>query len=52
VFYSSFIIKIPKSSKRRSFEKNGERERKSIEKEEVKRKAPRVYANKMGKSIF
>jgi hypothetical protein len=45
------IIKIPKSSKRWSIEKK--RERKSIEKmRKEKRKAPRVSANKMGKSIF
>jgi hypothetical protein len=49
VFFSSFIIKIPRSSKRWSIEK----ERESIEKkEEEKRKSPRVSANKMGKSIF
>jgi hypothetical protein len=35
------------SSKRRSFEK--ERERKSIEKKDEKRKAPRVSGNKKGK---
>jgi hypothetical protein len=51
VFFSSFIIKIIKSSKRWSIER--ERERKGIEKkEDKKRKAPRVSANKMGKSIF
>jgi hypothetical protein len=50
VFFSSFIIKIPKSSKRWSIEK---REREIVlKKEEGKRKAPRVSANKNGKSIF
>jgi hypothetical protein len=50
VFFSSFIIKIPKSSKRPSIEKK--KERKSIEKRGRKREAPRVSANKKGKSIF
>jgi hypothetical protein len=53
VFLSSFIIKIPKSSKRWSIEK---KERESVEKreseEERKRKAPIVSTNKKGKSIF
>jgi hypothetical protein len=47
--FSSFIIKIPKSSKRRSIKK---RERKNIEKRGRKRKAPRASTNKMGKPIF
>jgi hypothetical protein len=51
VCFSSFIIRIPKSSKRQSIEKRGER--KVLKKrEEGKRKSPRVSANKMGKSIF
>jgi hypothetical protein len=45
VFFFSFIIKIHKSSKRQSIEKKRE-------KEEGKRKDPRVFANKKGKSIF
>jgi hypothetical protein len=45
VFFSWFIIKIPKYSKIRSIEKKRE-------KEEGKRKPPRVFANKKGKSIF
>jgi hypothetical protein len=50
VFFSSFIIKIPKSSKRQSIEK---KERENIDKkEEGKRKTPRVSANKKGKLIF
>jgi hypothetical protein len=49
VFFSSFIIKIPRSSKRWRIKK---RERKDIKKEEGKRKAPRVFTNKRGKSIF
>jgi hypothetical protein len=50
VFFSSFIIKISKSSKRWSIE---ERERESIgKKEKGKRKAPRVSTNKKRKSIF
>jgi hypothetical protein len=48
MFFSSFIIKIPKSSNRWSIE----REREYLKKEEGKRKAPRVSANKMAKSIF
>jgi hypothetical protein len=46
VFFSSFIIKILKSTKRWSIVK---KERK---KGEGKRKASRVSANKKGKSIF
>jgi hypothetical protein len=46
VFFSSFIIKIPKSSKRQSIEKRErerEREREKVfKKEEGKRKAPRL----------
>jgi hypothetical protein len=45
VFFSSFIIKIPKSSKRQSIEereRERERERKVFKKEEGKRKAPRL----------
>jgi hypothetical protein len=49
VFFSSFIIKIPKSSKRWSIE---EREREYWKKEKGKRKAPRVSTNKKRKSIF
>jgi hypothetical protein len=49
VFFSSFIIKIPNSSKRQSIEKERE---KVLKKEKGKRKAPRVSVNKMGKSIF
>jgi hypothetical protein len=56
VFFSLFIIKIPKSSKRWSIERKDsekEREKQSIEKkEEGKRKAPQVSAYKKGKSIF
>jgi hypothetical protein len=49
VFFSSFIIRIPKSTKRQSIEKRG---RKSIEnKRGRKRETPRVSANKKGKSI-
>jgi hypothetical protein len=51
VFLSSFIIKFPKTSKRRSIEKKIEG--KSIDKkEEGKRKAPGVSANQKEKSIF
>jgi hypothetical protein len=46
-----FIIKILKSSKRRSIEKR-ERERKVLKKRGRKIEAPRVSANKKGKSIF
>jgi hypothetical protein len=46
--FSSNIIKIPESSKRRSIEK---RERKSIEKRE-KKKNPRVSSNKRGSQYF
>jgi hypothetical protein len=47
------MIKIPKSSKRRSIEREREREReKTLKKEEEKRKTPRISANKMGKLIF
>jgi hypothetical protein len=49
VFSSSFIIKIPKSSKRWSIKRERE---KVLKKEERKRKAPSVSANKKGKSIF
>jgi hypothetical protein len=51
VFFSSFIIKIPKSSKRRSIEKR-ERERENVLKKRGKKKAPKASANKKGKSIF
>jgi hypothetical protein len=50
VLFSSFIIKIPKFSKRWSIEK--EREKVLKKREGGKRKAPRVSANKMGKSIL
>jgi hypothetical protein len=49
VFFSSFIIKIPKSSKRQSIEKGRE---KKVLKKGRKIKAPCVSANKKGKSIF
>jgi hypothetical protein len=49
VFFSSFIIKIPKSSKRQSIEKGRE---KKVLKKGRKIKAPWVSANKKGKSIF
>jgi hypothetical protein len=53
VFSSSFIIKIPKSLKRWSIEKEKERERESIEKKRKEKiKDLRVYANKKGKSII
>jgi hypothetical protein len=47
VFFSSFIIKIPKSSKRWSIEKERDRE-KVLKKRKEKRKTPRASANKMG----
>jgi hypothetical protein len=50
VFFSSFIIKIPKFLKRRSIEKK--RERKNIEKRGRKRKAPRVSVTKWGSQYF
>jgi hypothetical protein len=46
VFFSSVIIKIPKSSKRWSIKKEREGEKKYCKKEDRKRKAPRVSANK------
>jgi hypothetical protein len=45
------MIKIPKSSKRQSIEGKRGRE-KVLKKEEVKRKAPRVFTNKMGSQYF
>jgi hypothetical protein len=53
VFFSSFIIKITKSSKRRNIGKK-ERERESVlkKKRKEKRKVPRASTNKMGKSKF
>jgi hypothetical protein len=51
VFLSSFIIKIPKSSKGWSIENKRERE-KVLKKKRKERKAPRVFANKKGESIF
>jgi hypothetical protein len=50
VLFSSFIIKIPKPSKRWSIEKKIEK--KVLKKREEGKKALRVSANKMGKSIF
>jgi tRNA(Ser,Leu) C12 N-acetylase TAN1 len=49
VFFSSFIIKILKSSKRGSIEKKRE---KVLKKEEGKRKALRVSTNKKGSQYF
>jgi hypothetical protein len=51
VFLSSFIIKIPKSSKGWSIENKRERE-KVLKKKRKEKKAPRVFANKKGESIF
>jgi hypothetical protein len=52
VFFSSFIIKIP-SPQRDGALKKKEREReRNIEKEEGKRKALRVSANKNGELTF
>jgi chromatin remodeling complex protein RSC6 len=55
--FSSNIIKIPESSKRRSIKKREKKywkkgERKKEKEKERKRKAPRVSSNKKGKSIF
>jgi hypothetical protein len=67
VFFSSFIIQIPKSSKRCSIEKiereksikkrEKKKEKEKLQeslqiKEEKEKKAPRVSSNKKGKSIF
>jgi hypothetical protein len=53
VFFSSFIIKIPKSSKRQSIEKR-EREREKVLKKRgrKKEKLQESLPNKKGKSIF
>jgi hypothetical protein len=51
---SAFLLvyhQIPKSSKKRSIEKKRER-KKLLKKRGRKKKAPRVSANKIGKSIF
>jgi hypothetical protein len=51
--FSSNVIKIPESSKRRSIEKKEEKILEKRERErERKRKALRVSSNKNGKSIF
>jgi hypothetical protein len=53
VFFSSFIIKIPKSSKRQSIEKRErEREKKKYSKKRKEKEKLQDSANKKGKSIF